>query len=254
MYCKNCGKDNLEGAQVCAGCGAELQAVVPPVPVGPQSAPKTSPLAIWSLVLGILGWFTCLPIIPGIILGILGLKQVKDRPREFTGSGLATAGIVVSAAGVVVFAVVMMLAAIMFPVFARARGAAQAANCMSNVKMLAASTRMYLQDYQETYPPAARWSDALKPYNKMEMMYRCPAAPDLACGYGFNGSIGGQPEGIVSSGSTVLLFESDRGWNGFGGPEAMITRPRHGSLTIGCVDGHAIKVFPGYENKLQWNP
>jgi hypothetical protein len=261
MYCKKCGKDNFEGVRVCAGCGAEMPvAAAGPIRIPQTTALKTSPMAIWSLVLSIAGCFTCVTAILGLILGIMGLNQINARRNELTGRGLAIAGIVIAC--IVIVIDVLIMPAILFPVFVRAREAARSghapADCMSRAKALGASMRMYISDYQGTYPPAASWSDALKPYNaKMgtgDMVYRCPAAPGLACGYGLNASVGGQPEGIMSSSKTILLFESDRGWNGFGGPEAMITQPRHRSFTICCVDGHGIRVFPGYENRLRWSP
>lgn len=244
MYCQKCGKDNLNGAQVCVGCGAELQGSAQPAQTPPISAPRTSPMAIWSLVLGILGWFTFLPIIPGIILGILGLKQVKEKPREYTGSGLATAGIVVSAAGVLVFAVTAMLAAILFPVFARARESARKANCVSNIKQIGLSLRIYQDDWDECYPPVAKWTDVLKPYTGNmgagDMIFGCPAKPSLDCGYGLNAILGGQPlSAITSPAETIAVFESDRGWNAFGGSEALVKKPRHSSgMVTGFADGH----------------
>lgn len=51
----------------------------------------------------------------------------------------------------VVIAIIAILAAILFPVFARARENARKATCQSNLKQIGAATRMYLQDYDETY-------------------------------------------------------------------------------------------------------
>lgn len=52
----------------------------------------------------------------------------------------------------VVIAIIAILAAILFPVFARAREAARKASCVSNVKQLALAVLMYSQDYDEVYP------------------------------------------------------------------------------------------------------
>src|SRR5438874_12306579 len=52
----------------------------------------------------------------------------------------------------VVIAIIAILAAILFPVFARARESARRSTCMSNLKQVGTSTMMYLQDYDETYP------------------------------------------------------------------------------------------------------
>jgi prepilin-type N-terminal cleavage/methylation domain-containing protein len=73
----------------------------------------------------------------------------------------------------VVIAIIAILAAILFPVFAQAREKARQAACLSNQKQLGTSIMMYVQDYDETYPPAdyngpARynWYLLIEPYLK----------------------------------------------------------------------------------------
>jgi prepilin-type N-terminal cleavage/methylation domain-containing protein/prepilin-type processing-associated H-X9-DG protein len=52
----------------------------------------------------------------------------------------------------VVIAIIAILAAILMPVFARAREKARQASCLSNVKQIALGVMMYTQDYDETFP------------------------------------------------------------------------------------------------------
>src|SRR5438067_13389718 len=52
----------------------------------------------------------------------------------------------------VVIGIIAILAAILFPVFARARESARRSTCLSNLKQIGTSTLMYLQDYDDTYP------------------------------------------------------------------------------------------------------
>jgi prepilin-type N-terminal cleavage/methylation domain-containing protein len=52
----------------------------------------------------------------------------------------------------VVIAIIAILAAILFPVFARARDAARKASCQSNLKQIGTAMLMYVQDYDETFP------------------------------------------------------------------------------------------------------
>src|SRR5205085_3653962 len=54
----------------------------------------------------------------------------------------------------VVIAIIAILAAILFPVFAKAREKARQASCTSNVKQLGMAWMMYVQDYDETFPPS----------------------------------------------------------------------------------------------------
>src|SRR5262249_47870688 len=57
----------------------------------------------------------------------------------------------------VVIAIIAILAAILFPVFARAREKARMTSCLSNLKQIGLGTMMYLQDYDEKYPNCKAW-------------------------------------------------------------------------------------------------
>jgi prepilin-type N-terminal cleavage/methylation domain-containing protein len=52
----------------------------------------------------------------------------------------------------VVIAIIAILAAILFPVFARARESAVRTQCLSNIKQIALGALMYVQDYDERMP------------------------------------------------------------------------------------------------------
>lgn len=54
----------------------------------------------------------------------------------------------------VVIAIIAILAAILFPVFAKARKQARKTMCLNNCKQIGTGVMMYVQDYDETYPPA----------------------------------------------------------------------------------------------------
>lgn len=89
----------------------------------------------------------------------------------------------------VVIAIVAILAAILFPVFAKAREKSRQTACMNNQRQIVTAINMYAQDHQETFPPdpgTGSWAALLSP-----TVYDCPtsswkgtvAAPD----YGVNG-------------------------------------------------------------------
>jgi prepilin-type N-terminal cleavage/methylation domain-containing protein/prepilin-type processing-associated H-X9-DG protein len=59
----------------------------------------------------------------------------------------------------VVIAIIAILAAILFPVFAKARETARAASCKSNLKQIGSGWMMYVQDYDER-TPYNWWSEA----------------------------------------------------------------------------------------------
>jgi prepilin-type N-terminal cleavage/methylation domain-containing protein len=60
----------------------------------------------------------------------------------------------------VVIAIIAILAAILFPVFARARENARRTSCLSNLKQIGLGAMMYLQDYDEKYPQAYWYKSA----------------------------------------------------------------------------------------------
>src|SRR5512138_1083752 len=90
----------------------------------------------------------------------------------------------------VVIAIIAILAAILFPVFAKAREKARQATCTSNEKQLGLAVMQYVQDYDETYPQvymypavydnadACPWTvlgSQLNPYLKSWNVWKCPS-------------------------------------------------------------------------------
>jgi predicted membrane protein len=121
MDCSSCGKELKPGDTFCRQCGAEVGGEAPaPPPPGPtpplpgSEAKRTSGWSITSLVFGILAWF-CIPFVAAIlaiVFGVLGKKDVKRGEGKVTGSGMATAGIVL---GIVNLAILVIFAAIYIP-------------------------------------------------------------------------------------------------------------------------------------------
>ena len=92
----------------------------------------------------------------------------------------------------VVIAIIAILAAILFPVFARARENARKSTCQSNLKQIGMAVQMYAQDYDEIYPGISMatatsqcWTnDLLDPYIKNAKVWVCPSITSGT--YGFN--------------------------------------------------------------------
>jgi prepilin-type N-terminal cleavage/methylation domain-containing protein/prepilin-type processing-associated H-X9-DG protein len=94
----------------------------------------------------------------------------------------------------VVIAIIAILAAILFPVFAKAREKARQSSCLSNVKQLSLGILQYTQDYDECFPYAYRidsggggeyWYGAITPYLKNTQVLYCPSYR-TGNGYGYN--------------------------------------------------------------------
>lgn len=91
----------------------------------------------------------------------------------------------------VVIAIIALLAAILFPVFARARENARKSSCSNNLKQIGVGLLQYAQDYDEALPfffygatgnpsnpngTLYKWMDAIYPYVKSEQIFNCPSA------------------------------------------------------------------------------
>lgn len=146
---------------------AALATVAPALPIpgtfsgGPAPvAPKTSGMAVTSLVVGILGACTFgIGSIIGLILGLVSLNKIKKSNGQLGGKGLAIAGVCVSVA---VIPITAILAGLLLPALGKAKGKAQTINCVNNLKQIALAARIYANDHNDTFPPTSTWCDALR--------------------------------------------------------------------------------------------
>jgi prepilin-type N-terminal cleavage/methylation domain-containing protein/prepilin-type processing-associated H-X9-DG protein len=82
----------------------------------------------------------------------------------------------------VVIAIISILAAILFPVFARARANARRASCLSNEKQIGLGVMMYAQDYDGRMPTSisslsggTTWFKQIQPYVNSSVLFYCPS-------------------------------------------------------------------------------
>ena len=141
----------------------------------------------------------------------------------------------------VVIAIIAILAAILFPVFARARENARRSSCSSNLKQIGLGVMQYTQDYDEKYPPrdnaVTAWSMMVQPYVKSTQLFVCPSNPRNAesgnwnfpaghparvikVSYGVNPRVmNNEAKSIAAVNETsrkVMVGESNEGWTDFG--------------------------------------
>jgi len=115
----------------------------------------------------------------------------------------------------VVIAIIAILAAILFPVFARAREKARQSSCLSNVKQLGLGVIMYIQDTDERFPPKywnyvhvpgvayplttnyMTWAELIAAHVKNDQVFQCPnyqptqsmmPQTTFPCAYNYNGA------------------------------------------------------------------
>ncbi|MGD9519772.1 MAG: DUF1559 domain-containing protein [Armatimonadota bacterium] len=178
----------------------------------------------------------------------------------------------------VVIAIIAILAAILFPVFARAREKARQASCASNLKQLGLGWQMYVQDYDErcmavcyTGVSNSCWDrrdywfyhggggSCLGPYVKNWDIYFCPSVNPsttdvTVCTYNTNKAIG-QPPGVklaeLQEPSRTMLFSEGNStrWMPYNGTccssrplttnRPKVVQPNHNEgANVAFCDGH----------------
>ncbi|MHB9131774.1 MAG: type II secretion system protein [Armatimonadota bacterium] len=149
----------------------------------------------------------------------------------------------------VVIAIIAILAAILFPVFAKAREKAWQTNCLNNQRQVALAILMYVQDNSETFfpdPTSSAWPKVLTAYNETNI-YDCPTQTGVGSNnkpeYGINQYLFEFAIGDVQSPvSTVLTI--DLLMNNPPSNYAILdfdkdVSARHlDGVVLSCVDGH----------------
>lgn len=156
----------------------------------------------------------------------------------------------VGLAALAVLAPVIALAWLLFPAFRSAQSVARQRLCMQHLKTLSMARMLYMEDWNERYPPARSWSDCLRPYMRSMEEYRCPAAPRQKSGYAFNLALDCVwSEQVAYPDKTVVFYDATGGWNLSGGQE-LIARRHHGGANFAFGDGHVQYVYR--TNVLRW--
>ncbi|MCC7493288.1 MAG: DUF1559 domain-containing protein [Fimbriimonadaceae bacterium] len=161
----------------------------------------------------------------------------------------------------VVIAIIAILAAILFPVFAKAREKARQTSCLSNTRQIGTAFTMYVQDCDETFPQVEDhltgahrdWFPLLVPYSKNGQMFKCPSLRDatgLETDYVVNGfavhglglaQVQSPAEFITNSERLAGVAEEDyHPWDPWDEFEEHIEGARHNDgSNYTFVDGHA---------------
>jgi len=130
----------------------------------------------------------------------------------------------------VVIAIIAILAAILFPVFAKAREKARQSSCLSNTRQIGTAFMSYAQDYDECLPgmdnDVVNWYVLLQPYIKNTQIFVCPSRNNYP-GYGccwYNMMVDwtaagtnilrGQSLGNITRPADALLFTESEGSDG----------------------------------------
>jgi prepilin-type N-terminal cleavage/methylation domain-containing protein/prepilin-type processing-associated H-X9-DG protein len=185
----------------------------------------------------------------------------------------------------VVIAIIAILAAILFPVFAKAREAARQSSCLSNTKQMGTGVMMYVQDNDETYPwmwqggagsahvhvPVGEtlttnydiWAELIYPYVKNKQVFQCPSQKftqaqmpynTFPVAYNFNGNASGGPgsgtgqsmAAVQAPATTILLWD---GWT----MDAWWYAEDQASMMSGLATWNPPSPAPQTWNKTYWD-
>jgi len=179
---------------------------------------------------------------------------------------------------IVVISIILILAAMLLPVFERAVKSAEAISCLVNVRNLALASQLYANDYDGRLLPALIdipnstqkncWDVLLLPYVRSQQVYLCPADENPTPGpvytnslihsYGINldlTMVGGYPGASLQSTqiplpcATILFFDMAQpysyGWRASWGNMSQYVAARHNQASnfVFCA-GNAKRIKP----------
>ena len=117
------------------------------------NAVKTSCAALWSLICGIAGIPLCLPALQAVILGIIGLVNIKKSNGALKGSGKAITGLILGGLAIIVWPIILIILAVAIPNLVSARGAVMEHVAKAEIRNISTSIEMYYADCG-SYPSA----------------------------------------------------------------------------------------------------
>ena len=151
----------------------------PPVPSALQ--PKTSTLAIWSLVLGIsslVGSLLCLGLlaaIPGVICAHKAISGIKKSNGLLSGEGMAIGGMITGYISIAMSVLLIpMMCAIAIPNFVKARNTALTNLCINNLRQIDSAKQQWALENNKQPGDVPTVTD-LTPYFKNHQMPVCVA-------------------------------------------------------------------------------
>jgi len=229
MTCPRCGYENLAEALRCALCATPLVIVPPAPPVRHQ---------------------THMP---------YQYSAYRPRPQSRRMSGWTIGAIIAAAVGVTICLPIGAVGYAMSRAFGSLGVESSKLMCSANAAQLAQAASMYSLSTGGSLPEPTRWSAALQPYT-ISSAFRCPAAPETACGYSMNEKLRG-PYGMgalrlssVSAPSeTVMFFDSRGGWNTCGLHSDVVGR-HSGDAVVASADGHSYWTDPKALTAQYWEP
>jgi prepilin-type N-terminal cleavage/methylation domain-containing protein/prepilin-type processing-associated H-X9-DG protein len=151
----------------------------------------------------------------------------------------------------VVIAIIAILAAILFPVFARARENARRASCQSNLKQIGLGLLQYSQDYDEQMTPTSAnafgggrvpWHALIQPYVKSTQLFKCPSSTS-------NGTVMGSPNATGPVPAIPISYMANGGDEGTtNGPGGIRPMKEDRAVAMAAIESGATTILVGEQN------
>ncbi|RYG71949.1 DUF1559 domain-containing protein [bacterium] len=172
----------------------------------------------------------------------------------------------------VVIAIIAILAAILFPVFGRARENARKASCQSNLKQVGTSIQMYIQDYDEKVFPSGQTvtncpSIRLASYTKSTQVWVCPSETNSTAiknqdpryaTYQINGQLAGKADSLFNRPTELVVTHdsdpSETGWTEGNSWDGGLTTDWPQQRPNGCTESNDNKTVKPCGNDSYLNP
>jgi prepilin-type processing-associated H-X9-DG protein len=176
------------------------------------------------------------------LLGIYGVIKIKKSKGLLKGYAITTLG--------------MLMSLLAFDCAMKAIGSvrpeAKMANCRLEMMKIGKALQVYSNDYDNHYPTVDKWCDLLVEHTDIKL-----TVDGLEARYEWQQNLFeyaiNPNAGPNSPPDVVLLFETKKGWNKFGGPEILSSENHYRK---GCNvlfnDGHAKFIKPKQLGQLRW--
>jgi len=228
----------------------------PPLP----ESPKTSGLAVASLICAIAGLCTCgVGGLVGLVLSIVAMRRIKRSEGELEGRGVALAGLVVSIIAIVIGAAIIAGTAA-FWLYAKPYAEREYAvvQFRTNVEVLCRNAMEYSAVHDGRLPPPDSWPRALMDVGLITDLdfLADPADPGAGRAVAMNRAVAlAETYDVTRAGETVLFFECRPGSPLSGGRDLLPPEPRRpAGYVIGFLDGRVRMMTPERLDHLVWNP
>jgi len=194
------------------------------------SAPKST-MAVTALVLGAVSFLGCslLVAVPAIIVGVMARSRIRRYPEQYAGKGMATTGLILGIANIVLCVVIAGLIALMLPGLRVGRSAARAVGAQANIKSISAALLQYNVEFGANPEQLAQLTENHYLDNGKVLTDPAVERKDTRCDFIYTG-MGLNPNRIELPDQFMMLY----------GPAVH----RGNARAVGFADGHSAMAKP----------